>query len=135
MRIEIPVSLGELVDKITILEIKREALREIGDEMKLALVLEEWSRLTAVLRRSFRKLGLYDDEALRVDREILTDVNQKLWQVEDKLREHERRQDFGPRFVELARAVYLWNDRRALVKKEINERAGSDLVEVKVYGR
>jgi hypothetical protein len=74
-----------------------------------------------------------DDQDLSDLRAALQAINETLWQVEDDLRDHERRGDFGPGFVDLARAVYRNNDRRAAIKREINQRFNSDLVEEKSY--
>ncbi|MFG1411820.1 MAG: DUF6165 family protein [Pseudomonadota bacterium] len=119
-----PVSAGELIDKITILEIKAE---RIADPAKRANVVRE---LTALAQ-------LRDIHALSVGFEDLTveikSVNEALWEIEDALRELETEKRFDERFVELARAVYVTNDRRAAIKKEINVRSGSLFVEEKSY--
>lgn len=120
--IEVPISWGELVDKITILEIKAE---RIDDPKKLANVTRELWLLN-------RKLSPVATQVLRLKLR-LKDVNTKLWDVEDQIRDCEREQDFGPRFVELARAVYVTNDQRADVKREINFALSSELVEEKSY--
>ena len=120
--IEVPISWGELVDKITILEIKAE---RIDDPKKLANVTRELWLLN-------RKLSPVAQQVLRLKLR-LKDVNTKLWDIEDEIRDCEREQDFGPRFVELARAVYVTNDQRADVKREINFALSSELVEEKSY--
>lgn len=120
--IEVPISWGELVDKITILEIKAE---RIDDPKKLANVTRELWLLN-------RKLSPVAQQVLRLKLR-LKDVNTKLWDIEDQIRDCEREQDFGPRFVELARAVYVTNDQRADVKREINFALSSELVEEKSY--
>lgn len=120
--ITIPVSIGELIDKITILEIKAERLGGAGKtnvERELAL-------LNATLAAS----GLAIDPALLG---ALKAVNLELWRIEDEIREQERRQDFGDAFIALARAVYVTNDRRAALKRQLNERHGSALIEEKSY--
>ncbi|OYY84777.1 MAG: hypothetical protein B7Y61_08410 [Rhizobiales bacterium 35-66-30] len=118
------MSAGELIDKITILEIKAE---RIADPAKRANVVRE---LTALAQ-------LRDIHALSVGFEDLTveikSVNEALWEIEDALRELETEKRFDERFVELARAVYVTNDRRAAIKKEINVRSGSLIVEEKSY--
>lgn len=123
--LSIPVSFGELIDKITILEIKSE---RIGDAAKLANVRAE--------------LGLLDKTwaahpSSRVDiadeRGRLKAVNEQLWDIEDRIRLKEKAQVFDAEFVELARAVYFRNDERAAVKREINLKLGSSLVEEKSY--
>jgi tetratricopeptide (TPR) repeat protein len=117
-----PVSLGELVDKITILQIKEERLG--GDA--LANVRQE----LAALRRILAGVKLAIDPEL-VD--ALRQTNERLWRIEDDIREQERRQDFGARFVELARSVYQENDRRSALKRRINTSYGSALIEEKSY--
>ena len=120
--IEVPVSWGELVDKITILEIKAE---RIDDPKKLANVTRELWLLN-------RKLSPVATQVLRLKLR-LKDVNATLWDIEDEIRDCERAKDFGPRFIELARAVYVTNDQRADVKREINFALSSELVEEKSY--
>ncbi len=120
--IEVPISWGELVDKITILEIKAE---RIDDAKKLANVTRELWLLN-------RKLSPVATQVLRLKLR-LKEVNTKLWDIEDEIRDCEREQDFGPRFIELARAVYVTNDQRADVKREINFALSSELVEEKSY--
>jgi hypothetical protein len=118
----VPVSLGELVDKITILQIKEERLA--GDA--LTNVRQE----LAALRHALAGLKLAIDPELV---EALQQTNERLWRIEDDIREQERRQDFGERFVELARSVYQENDRRAALKRRINTSYGSALIEEKSY--
>ena len=121
----IPVSAGELVDKITILRVKAE---RIGDPAKAANVRRELELLEGSAREH-----LPDTPELRAQVSELTEVNGRLWDIEEGKRDCERRQDFGPGFVELARAVYAENDRRARVKRRINELTGSEIVEEKSY--
>jgi len=123
--ITIPVAAGELVDKITILRVKAE---RIGDPAKEANVRRELELLEAVAARE-----LPDSPELQAQVAELTAVNGALWDIEDGKRDCERRQDFGPRFVELARKVYIENDRRAAEKRRINELTGSAIVEEKSY--
>lgn len=120
----VEVAAGELLDKITILEIKSE---RITDAAKLANVRQELAALSAGRERVERRGGL--DNLIAE----LKHVNEALWEIEDELRVLERQHDFGPRFVELARSVYHQNDRRAAVKRRINEALGSRLVEEKSY--
>lgn len=120
-----PVSVGELLDKITILEIKSE---RIADPKKLENVNRERAALEAVVQASLRL-----DARVRGLVGELRAVNMALWDVEDALREHEARQDFGSTFVELARSVYKSNDRRAALKNTINSLTGSSLCEEKSY--
>lgn len=122
--IEVPVSWGELIDKITILEIKSE---RISDPSKLGNIRRELDLLTA-------KLGMRaaQSEVSRI-RHALKEVNSALWGIEDEIRSCENAGDFGSRFVQLARSVYVTNDRRAELKRELNAALGSDLVEEKSY--
>ena len=119
----IPVSLGELLDKITILEIKVLHLKGEG----LAHGIQELSLLRQVL----------GDLAFPVEQERFSDlksVNQSLWTIEDAIRDKERQGQFDAEFVELARQVYFQNDRRAALKRQINQAYGSELCEGKAYG-
>lgn len=120
-----PISTGELFDKITILEIKRE---RIGDPSKVGNVENE---LTA-LRQTASDNGL---EAFLSDPLVsdLRAINGELWDIEDGKRDCERRQAFGADFIALARKVYLFNDKRAAIKRAINEATGSAVVEEKSY--
>lgn len=123
--IEVPVSFGELIDKITILEIKS---RRIADPDKLANVRNELELLGATWANHNASHTDIGDERTR----LLT-VNEALWEIEDTIRLKERAQAFDQEFVELARAVYIRNDERAAVKREINLKLGSQLVEEKSY--
>ncbi len=120
-----PISVGELFDKLSILELKAAALE---DPVRRANVLRERAGLDAVRRRHVAPSAELD--ALYGE---LSDVNRRLWQTEDALRQCERAGAFDTRFVELARSVYRDNDRRALIKRRINELTGSDIVEEKTY--
>jgi hypothetical protein len=124
MILKIEVAPGELIDKITILEIKLERIR---DEEKVRNVQREYALLTQVA-----DVVLTSPE-ITVLRSELKQINEVLWRIEDDIREQERRQDFGPEFVRLARAVYRTNDERARVKREINRLLNSTLVEEKAY--
>ena len=123
MKVQLP--LGDVVDKVTILLLKRD---RIDDSQKVRNVLEE----LRVLRASWTAEGLSPMEELK-DWAALCEVNGQLWEVEDELRLHESRQDFGDRFIELARSVYHINDRRAALKRSINMALGSTLIEEKSY--
>ena len=125
MQLSIPVAPGELLDKLTILEIKAE---RIADPDKLANVRRELELLDSV----WREAGQENDEiaSLRAD---LKQVNEALWQIEDDIRDEEREGRFGERFIALARAVYVTNDQRAAIKKAINLALGSVIVEEKSY--
>jgi hypothetical protein len=124
-RIQIPVSPGEILDKLSILDIK---LDRIDDPGKLANVRREHELLSGV----WAEVGLETDEIAAL-RGRLLEVNQRLWQIEDDIRDCERDKNFGNRFVSLARSVYIENDERAAIKKEINQALGSDIVEEKSY--
>ena len=122
MRVEI--SNGELLDKFSILEIK---MGNITDPSKLTNVENEYRELTSDCTDLLR------DSAISSLYAELKSVNQRLWIIEDDIRECERRKDFGQEFISLAREVYFTNDDRARVKKEINLASGSSLVEEKSY--
>ena len=123
--IQTPVSYGELIDKITILEIKS---RRITDEAKLANVRNELDMLNATWANSAASQTDISDERAR-----LLAVNEALWDIEDNIRLMERAQTFDAAFIELARSVYFRNDERAAFKREINLKLGSQLVEEKSY--
>ncbi len=119
------ISAGELVDKITILKIKKE---KITNKEKIIEIKKELDSLTNTFDKSIKKnINL---EALIKE---LKNINLKLWDVENKKRELEKKQGFGEEFVELARNVYKFNDERAKIKLKINEALGSNIKEVKSY--
>ena len=121
----VPVSFGELLDKIAILQIKSERM---ADEAKLANVRRELEALSATWLA--HPTAGHDIIALRAS---LKGVNERLWDIEDDIRRCEQRQDFGAEFIRLARAVYFENDERAAIKKQINLALGSSYVEEKSY--
>jgi hypothetical protein len=123
--ISVPVSFGELIDKITILEIK---LAHIVDAAKLANVRVELEMLNATWDAHAASSVDITAERLR-----LKSVNEALWDIEDRIRLKEQAQAFDAEFIELARAVYFQNDDRAAVKRDINRKLGSTLVEEKSY--
>ena len=123
--LRIEVSVGELIDKLTILEIKR---ARIADAAKLANVTRKWDSLDAARRAA----GL-DRADLAALTARLKSVNETLWDIEDDIRDCERRGDFGPDFIRLARAVYRTNDERAALKRRIDLMLGSRLMEEKNY--
>lgn len=125
---KIEVSNGEIIDKYTILEIK---LSKIKDTEKLKNIQHEFDVLTPDVKTIYSKVS--DKEKLTTMHQSLLKINQKLWKIEDDIRECERAKDFGQTFIELARAVYFTNDDRSVVKKEINIFTGSDLIEEKSY--
>jgi len=121
----VPVSFGEVLDKITILEIKAE---RIADPEKVKNVRLELDELSANWNQVVQ-----DQTAISNLRSQLKAVNEELWVIEDDIRDQEAAQDFGPKFIELARAVYVTNDKRAAIKKEVNLALGSRFVEEKSY--
>ena len=127
MRIQADISIGDWVDRLTILEIK---LVEIGERDKLDNVGHEYEILLAAAPD-----GLLADADIAEARARLKAVNAELWRIEDEIRLKERARAFDEQFVALARAVYRINDRRAALKREINRLAGSDLVEEKSYAK
>lgn len=127
MLIQAPISLGELIDKITILEIK---VVNIGDAAKLKNVTHELN----ILNDKVGSLLDADGQAkLAPLKQALKDINQELWIIEDDIRDCELAKDFSDKFIQLARAVYVTNDKRAAVKKDINIAFGSELIEEKSY--
>jgi hypothetical protein len=121
----VPISPGELIDKITILEIKSQRM---SDATKLRNVRTELAALTETWRAS-----PYAANDIGTEWAGLRDVNASLWDIEDRIRDKERDGLFDAEFIELARAVYVTNDERAAIKKKINTRLGSALVEEKSY--
>ena len=121
----IPISWGELFDKITILQIK---LDNIQDKNALKNIKIEYDELFKIYDNNF----LEDVSAKRflID---LKNINKKLWNIEDNIRDKERRKSFDKKFIELARSVYITNDERSRVKRNINETFGSQLIEEKSY--
>ena len=123
--IHVPVSPGEVLDKITILEIKSERM---SDPEKVANVRVELKLLQDTWAASIR-----DDEVIRDLHAQLKEINEALWEIEDDIRDKERAKEFDERFIELARAVYFTNDRRSEVKKKLNLHLGSQIIEEKSY--
>jgi hypothetical protein len=121
---KIEVSTGEILDKFSILVIKRS---NINDDAKLDNVQKEMDELRPIFNELTRDKKVFSKY---VD---LAEVNKRLWDIEDEIREFERYKDFGDRFIELARSVYITNDERAKIKKEINLLTNSDIVEEKSY--
>jgi len=117
-----PISLGELIDKITILQIKTQHLQ--------GSALENVKKKLEALETTLRNLNLNIDTTLM---QRLKQVNLDLWQIEDDIRDQERQKNFGEIFIRLARSVYQQNDQRAAIKKEINTTYGSAFVEEKSY--
>lgn len=125
--IYVPISPGELIDKITILQIKSERM---SDPAKLANVRTELGLLEQTWRES-----AYADADVAKEWAELRRINEKLWDIEDRLRDKERAKTFDQEFIELARAVYFTNDDRAAVKRTINTKLGSNIVEEKSYAK
>ncbi len=123
--VKVEISPGELIDRITILEIKA---ARIGDEAKSANIGVELRELTAA-----RQAAVPLSARLTALTGELKEVNQALWDIEDEIRALEAAGDFGPAFIELARAVYKTNDRRSALKRKINELLGSRLIDEKSY--
>ena len=118
MKVTIPVSVGELLDKISILEIKA----FITDDEYIHKELNELNKIKSTLTQ------------YTLEHEIqLKKINEDLWKIEDKIRQKEQRQEFDEEFVKLARSVYITNDKRAELKRKINEETGSHYKEIKLY--
>ena len=124
MIINTPISLGELIDKISILVIKE---KKITDEKKNNLIREELTLLKKTLNEVTK------DSAINDYLNQLIDINSALWKIEDELRDCEKNKEFDKKFIDLARSVYITNDKRAEIKLEINNKFGSKIVEVKSY--
>jgi len=123
--IHVPVSPGEVLDKITILEIKSERM---SDPEKVANVKVELDLLQETWASSV------EEDSVIVDLHAqLKEINEALWEIEDDIRDKERAKEFDERFVELARSVYFTNDRRSQVKKDLNLHLGSEIIEEKSY--
>lgn len=121
------ISVGELLDKISILEIKQKNLK---DNEKIKIVNKELKSLNMTLKKDVTMTeeiqSLYQD---------LKKINSMLWDIEDGKRDCERNKDFGDKFIELARSVYIENDNRAKIKNKINQLSGSNISEVKSYDK
>jgi hypothetical protein len=122
----VPISPGELLDKITILRIKAQRMT---DAAKVANVRHELELLEQTWSESVRQTGI----DVSAEERALEAVNTRLWVIEDDIREKESQRTFDARFIELARSVYIENDERAAIKKRINQKLGSKIVEEKSY--
>ena len=122
--VNVPISVGELMDKISILKIKK---KNITDEKKLLFINEELQLLSSTLN------AVVQDNKINEFLDKLIEVNSKLWKIEDDIRLCERNKKFNQHFIDLAREVYITNDKRADIKLAINNHFGSTLVEVKSY--
>ena len=123
--IQVPVSPGEVLDKITILEIKSERIKDPG---KVANVRRELELLSTTWQQSVTQ----DETVDRIHAELKA-INEALWEIEDDIRDKERAREFDQQFIDLARSVYVTNDQRANAKKELNIYLGSEIVEEKSY--
>ena len=123
--IRVPVSPGEVLDKITILEIKSERMEDpekvANVRVELGLLQETWAK------------AVTEDDTIRDLHAQLKEINEALWEIEDDIRDKERAKEFDQRFIELARSVYFTNDRRSEVKKKLNLHLGSQIIEEKSY--
>jgi len=124
-KILVEVSIGELLDKISILEIKKEKIKDIN---KLKFINEEY----VILMDQFKK-NVKIDEKLNELFESLKKINSKLWIIEDEKRLYEKNSDFGEKFIKVSRDIHFFNDSRAKIKLEINNHTGSKIKEIKEY--
>jgi len=124
MIINMPISLGELVDKISILLIKE---KNITDEKKLILIVNELRLLKEILNKAVH------DNIIEKYLNQLVEINTTLWKIEDNIRDCEKNKKFGQDFIDLARSVYINNDKRSEIKFEINTKFNSKIIEVKSY--
>ena len=125
MIIKAPTSIGDLIDRLSILEIKKERIHDLD---KIKYVNVELKSLQTILNEE--NIDLKKIKNLYTE---ISNINSKLWQIEDRIRECERNKDFGDNFIELARSVYINNDIRAKIKSKINKEFGSKIMEVKSY--
>tara|TARA_B100000886_G_scaffold291029_1_gene216455 strand:+ start:553 stop:933 length:381 start_codon:yes stop_codon:yes gene_type:complete len=123
MEIQIPISVGELIDKITILEIK---IEKVNNQIKKINIKKELTELTKIFN------DLKNTELDPMYRQLKI-INKKLWDIEDEIRVHEKNNNFNDEFIELARSVYVTNDERFEIKSKINNLYDSDIVEEKLY--
>lgn len=125
MKISVPISIGELIDKITILEIKYSKIKDLS---KIKEVKKELMLLKSILKKNKINVKLISSNYKK-----LRNINSKLWNIENKKRNAEKNKLFDDKFIELARKVYLFNDKRAKYKLLINQMTNSEIVEVKSY--
>ena len=125
MLVNIPVSVGELFDKISILEIKK---KKIKNKENLKTIKYELNKLNLIIKKKRLRSKL-----IIIEFNKLKNINLKLWNIEDKKRKYEKNKNFDGNFIYLARKVYLLNDKRALIKLNINNLSGSQIKEVKSY--
>lgn len=127
MIVNIPVSIGELVDKITILIIKEQHAQQQPEQ------LNNINKELALLQNKLDELGIAGHPHFDSLLQALTNINLALWRIEDQIRKLEQQQDFGADFVQLARSVYQTNDERSNVKRQINRIFNSEIIEEKIY--
>jgi hypothetical protein len=127
MKLKVPVSAGEIVDKATILEIK---VKRINDPAKVFDAVKELKELSPAVKRI-----LSASKKLPAIKKSLFNINCKLWDIENSIRSLESKKNFGIKFVKLARSVYISNDKRARLKNQINKLSGSKISEVKEYSK
>jgi hypothetical protein len=127
MLIQTPISIGELIDKISILEIKKE---KINSADKLKYINEEYDLLIKIINK---EISFKDKSGLLGFLHDIKIINQELWEIEDKIREKESKEEFDIEFIALARSVYQTNDERFRIKNEINKRCSSNIQEQKSY--
>ena len=125
MKVSVPISIGELIDKITILEIK---YLKIKDLSKIKEVKKELKLLKSILKKNKINVNM-----ISANYKKLKNINSKLWNIENKKRNAEKKKLFDDKFIQLARKVYLFNDKRAKYKLLINQMTNSEIVEVKSY--
>jgi len=128
MKIKITVSAGEIIDKITILELKASRMK---DSSKVLAAIKELNELSPALK----KIISADKKKITVLKQKLFNVNSRLWNIENSIRKFEGKKDFGKNFTTMARSVYVQNDKRAALKNKINELTGSHITEVKEYNK
>lgn len=126
MNVECPISVGELIDKVTILEIKSKKIKEAIKLKNIKIELE-------LLNKKLKALGILKDSITAQNKDELYHINEKLWEIEDLIREKEHAREFDQKFIELARSVYVTNDERFRVKNLINLRYNSTVKEEKSY--
>ena len=124
-QINVPISPGELVDKITILEIKKEFIK---NDNKLKNINHEYDLLMQIYMTQ-----ISETNGISELKNKLKEINLELWKIEDDIRECERKKNFDQNFIDLARSVYFTNDERSKIKLQINNKFGSKLIEVKSY--
>ena len=125
MSIKVQISVGEFLDKLSILEIKQSKIR---DQEKLANINKEYDALIKQWENS-----IYTNAEIKEELSLLSRANKLLWDIEEKIRAKESKKEFDSDFIELARSVYLTNDERARIKRKINDVLNSDLIEEKSY--